>query len=1203
MKKYFTILLIAIIAVVTGCDKAEPENPAPQPEPEKQETVTLASGTDTAPVVATEGGTVSVTFTSSAAWTADVINTRSSDWCSVSPTSGGAGTSSITITVKENTTPDNRAASVTIKSGTASQTIKVEQKQKDALTVTASSFEVPFQGGEIKVTTKSNVAFTHTISANAADWIKVVSTKAMKDSTLTFAISANENKEKREGEIYISSGGLKDTVKVYQAGESPTIVVSQDEYVLKSEGESFEVEIASNVNATMDIVLPDGIQAWISENATKAISTNRYSFTASPNEMYDSRSAMIVFSNKENNLADTVRVVQMQKDAIVLAKSVYEFDKQGGTLDFDIQTNVDVAVTISDQARAWITQVETRGLETKKLYFNIASCDTLSASRSGEITLSGGNAVQTIRVVQKNDVEIDPSQMPDNEIWYVSDDGKIMDLKDNGNATGLNANVVSHEYKNGIGIIRFDADLTRWHNLVDRPLFNEGYGKNWLKSICIPGSIVSFDGGNPFLDSRYLESFKGELATEDGRGLVIGEKFVAVAPDELTESIVPQGVKTIVSYAYGPAETVKKITIPDGVHTLRDYCFSSSYNIQSLLEEVVLPSSIETVGGYMFLNNDRIKRFSGDCKFISDDGYSFVTYNNLTNVHYLVKFAAGAGLTSYTIPESVEGIEANAFNGASALESLTFPDSIKDVRGDALRGAENLQYIYGKNVLEDNKSFVYEKTLMYVAPKGLVEYTTPECVEVLGANVFNNKPELESVIISDNVKSVDGYGYIFMESHKLKSVTVSARMTSMGYDPFGSASHNFCQSLQSVYFRSPVPPMMSFNFPDNVESIYKDVKIYVPSESEDLYKHAVGTKLLAKYIEPYNYGDLSEFYPDYYFTRDYSADGTVHQLQKATQGKGIDIVLMADAYSDRQIADGTYKKNIEFMYNALFMEEPYKSFKHLFNVHYVDVVSPFEGYGNGAGTLGGFFGVGTYCGGNDDTVFEYALKAVDKERMNETMVIVALNSDYYSGTCYMFFPESGTDYGSGASISYFGRGGNETAFAQILHHEANGHGFAKLDDEYAYETAGAIPEGIVTQSINIRDLYGWSKNIDFINDPAQVRWAKFLADTRYQNEGLGVFEGGLTYWTGVWRATENSIMKDNTGGFNAPSREAIYYRIHKLAYGADWQYDYEKFVEWDAINRKSAAQTKSMPLVLEPQKDFVPLHPPVVVPHSWNKNK
>ena len=37
--------------------------------------------------------------------------------------------------------------------------------------------------------------------------------------------------------------------------------------------------------------------------------------------------------------------------------------------------------------------------------------------------------------------------------------------------------------------------------------------------------------------------------------------------------------------------------------------------------------------------------------------------------------------------------------------------------------------------------------------------------------------------------------------------------------------------------------------------------------------------------------------------------------------------------------------------------------------------------------------------------------------------------------------------------------------------------------------------------------------------------------------------------------------------FNAPSREAAYIRIHKLAYGSSWEYDYEEFVKYDAINR------------------------------------
>jgi len=206
-----------------------------------------------------------------------------------------------------------------------------------------------------------------------------------------------------------------------------------------------------------------------------------------------------------------------------------------------------------------------------------------------------------------------------------------------------------------------------------------------------------------------------------------------------------------------------------------------------------------------------------------------------------------------------------------------------------------------------------------------------------------------------------------------------------------------------------------------------------------------------------------------------------------------------------------------------------------------------------------------------------------------------MNSDNYAGTCYMYQPTSIGDYGSGPSVSYFPKGGNAETFAQLLHHEACGHGFAKLADEYAYEDMGAIPADVANSHKEQQNTWGWWKNVDFTSDPSATRWSHFINDTRYANDGLGAYEGGLTYWTGVWRPTENSIMRYNTGGFNAPSREAIYYRIHKLAYGDSWQYDYEEFVKYDAINRKAAASSYNP----YRQTNYKPLHAPVVIRKSW----
>lgn len=337
---------------------------------------------------------------------------------------------------------------------------------------------------------------------------------------------------------------------------------------------------------------------------------------------------------------------------------------------------------------------------------------------------------------------------------------------------------------------------------------------------------------------------------------------------------------------------------------------------------------------------------------------------------------------------------------------------------------------------------------------------------------------------------------------------------------------------------------------------------------------------------------------NYYESTDYSKDGEVKVLQSAIEGAGIDIILMGDGYSDRLIADGTYEQVMHTAMEKFFSVEPYKSYRNNFNVYSVNVVSPNEGYSPGKQTaLSCYLGAGTLAGGDDLKVFSYVQKAIGEDQMNEALIVVMMNSTNYAGTCYMYYPADNSDYGNGVSISYFPVGEDETALEQVLHHEAGGHGFAKLGDEYAYDYMGEVPTDYVTQIEEQQSNFGWWKNVDFTNEPANVRWSKFLLDTRYANDGLGLYEGGLTYWTGVWRSSENSIMRYNTGGFNAPSREAIYYRIHKLAYGEDWEYDYEKFVEYDAVNLNSTV-SRSIGF-----KQMPPLHKPVIVNSSWKNAK
>ncbi len=358
--------------------------------------------------------------------------------------------------------------------------------------------------------------------------------------------------------------------------------------------------------------------------------------------------------------------------------------------------------------------------------------------------------------------------------------------------------------------------------------------------------------------------------------------------------------------------------------------------------------------------------------------------------------------------------------------------------------------------------------------------------------------------------------------------------------------------------------------------------VYYQFGSEDGWKDFIQDRLDQSSSGPYE-------------STDYSADGTVHTLQTASRGAGIDIVLMGDAFSDRLIADGSYAARMQQAADVFFSEEPYRSYRDCFNVYYVDVVSKNERW-NKDTALGTWFGEGTAVGGNDAKVLGYARKAVPDSRMDDAALIVVINRDYYAGTCYMYNSPGG-DYGRGLSISYFPANSYAPTFSSLVSHEAGGHGFAKLGDEYYYVENGTIPEDMIA-SARASEPYGWWKNVDFTSDPSEVKWAAFIADSRYVAERIGVYQGAYTYPYGAWRPTRNSIMSNNSGGFNAPSRYAIWYRINKLAFGSAGSY--EDFVSYDAVNRTpSAVRRKAMSG--RPGKEFEPLAPPVVVSKDWRQ--
>ena len=935
-----------------------------------------------------------ISFSSTMDWTAELINDRADGWCSISATSGTAGSKDIDVTVTENTSTDDRTASVIIKSGAISKTVRISQKQRDALTVTSSTFEIEGTSGKIYIEVKANVDFEYTINGSAAEWITPVETRAMKTSTLAFNIAENKTMVRREGTITVFSGDLSETITVYQKDHGDAILLSQNEYVVSDTGEDIAVEVTSNVD--VEIEMP-GVD-WITRNVSRAVSTNTYYFTIAENTSYDQREAYITFKNTEKkitervkvsqvqrdaivlaaeqynvtsegeqitielghnvdfdfeivgdwithvetralqtnylvfevasnasydsregsviftanngsltqvakifqaqkdaiiisdndivvsdasqqisfdvetnidfsvidpdvdwlhpvvtrgltthtltytvdenttydsreaqivvknnatNITQTVTVTQAQKDAIVLAKSEYEIELEGGALDFDIQTNVEVSVSISEDAQSWITQVVTRGLETRTLYFDIAPYDG-DATREGTITISGGNAMQTINVCQ-----FSWQNLEDNKIYYTSSDGKVVTPNENSNWGG--ARIISNTYENGQGVITFSRNLTE----IGSEAFCD---QQTLTSITIPDKVksigyetfksckalteVTLGSGletiseSAFLYCGKLESITipdsvtsiGQSAFQDclslnsvtfGKGLeTIGESAFAVC-NSLTSITIPDNVKSLGNNAFNSCKKLVEVNIGNGVKTIGSEAFRNCEK----LAEIYLGSGLETIEWGAFANNPSLTRITipNNVKKIGSDAFYYCD-----------------ALTSITIPNSVKAIEDSTFNAcvklaevnigdgvetigeyafyACALTSINIPNSVKTIKGGAFQECRKLATVTFGSGLETIGDRAFNNC------ESLTQITIPNSVKTIGGGAFYDCPNLREVSLGNSLEVIPGNA--FGNCHALTSITIPDSVTYIGEGAFEN-----CSSLTSI------------TIPDNVKII------------------------------------------------------------------------------------------------------------------------------------------------------------------------------------------------------------------------------------------------------------------------------------------------------------------------------------------------------------------------------------------------
>ena len=688
--------------------------------------------------------------------------------------------------------------------------------------------------------------------------------------------------------------------------------------------------------------------------------------------------------------------------------------------------------------------------------------------------------------------------------------------------------------------------------------------------------------------------------------------------------VIPNGVTEIGTWAFSNCPFGGTLTLPRSLKIIRDNAFSGIDCIGPL----DIPNTVTHIYASAF---GGCSGFTGQLKL--PDG-----------LHFLgpCAFEGCSGFTgSLTIPSQIKRIETSCFNNCSGLNgTLSLPKGLTEIENYAFarcsfRGTLNLPenlLIIGLGAFGYNQ-FSGELKLPQSLPvikdrafednprlTGIVEF--PEEIVSIAPGVFLNCSQLQGVVIPKNVEAIrEG---AFENCFQLNSITCKAQNPpQLSATAFaGVAKDNFTVEVpeEAVASYSTAPEWKEFRrfaahrdfsisrnlFRALNASHSKTLVMRAPSgeawsvESKPDWVTVEPTNGVGKVEvtvtvaeQPKGAGNRTGEVVFLLDGKDYRSrttieqydyqygDGDVLTAQRATKGAGVDLVFMGDCFDAKDIAEGKYLDAMNEAIGYFFAVEPYKTYRDYFNVYTIFGLSPDSGVGDVNTIREAKFGSAYALGGitpDESVCFEYACKAptVTQDKIGRTLVTLIENTEDYGGITYM--------WGDGSAIACcpMSRDVYPYDFRGLVQHEAGGHGFGKLGDEYIYHNAFiqtcpclCCPH---VKEFNDNKSRGWFENLSLTGNMYDVPWSHFIFDPQYSNL-VDIYEGGYMHMRGVFRSEPNSCMNNNVPYFSAISREAIVKRMKEYA---GESYSFEEFKAHDVLDASTAgAETRSMSSALE----------------------
>lgn len=634
------------------------------------------------------------------------------------------------------------------------------------------------------------------------------------------------------------------------------------------------------------------------------------------------------------------------------------------------------------------------------------------------------------------------------------------------------------------------------------------YCSSFTSELLLPAKLKHI-GDNAFWgnENLYGELYLPNQLSYLGEGAFLGCRSISGSLS------IPQTITEIKNNTFHSCSGFNgTLHLHDGITSIGEHAFYTCH----FKGELNLPQKLKVVNNGAFQDCD----FSGDLK-LPQEIYAIGDYAFYNNWRL-------SGILE--IPQNTQSVGAMAFYNCRSIEGIAFPESLESIRSDAFTDCFGIGSIVCKGTIPPYvqtgafNGVAKDNFTLEVPESAITDYQT-----AVGWSDFKRISAHRELVCRPSIANA-----------------INTRCT-----------RRLVLNAEGDWEVESMPDWCSLS--QNSGSKKTELTLTINEMAKGTTQGRTGEIVFKLKDKDYTTKcSVSQY--DYEYGED-----EIITIQKATKGNngGINLVFLGDGYNAKDISEGEYMKAMREQVDNFFGIEPYKTYRDYFNIYTAIAVSPETGIGT-INTIRYAKFETTYTGGvglkcDYNAVFNYALRipTVTKANLNQSLIIITPNSTDYGGICQM--------WDDGSAIAFCPRStyGYPLDTRGVIQHEAGGHGFGKLGDEYIYHnefidfcTCTCCAH---TLEFNHAKALGWYDNLSLTGKMHEVPWSHLIFDERYSNR-VDIYEGGFMHNRGVFRSELNSCMNNDIPYYSAISRESIVKRIKRYA---GEEYSFEEFVKHD----------------------------------------